>query len=183
MDYEQTKHWIEFLGVSPEVGPTGNGYGIDQNPHELATFLCALPPIKTVLEIGTGPHAGLARLMSEGLGWDVITIDGNPPQIPALAATQVVGNSADVVDRVVGDYDLVIIDAGHHYEAVSGDYARYGGMGKIVMFHDIAGDRGCQDVARFWKEISRTAKGKMKPGYFEVIDKGPMRAGIGWIVK
>lgn len=78
-------------------------------------------------------------------------------------------------------YDLVIIDGDHTYDAVKADYAAYGPLGRIVMFHDIAGLRDCEGVARLWEEISRTKKGNLRAGFQEVIAEGPYRAGIGWV--
>ena len=181
MNYEETKSLIEILGVHEQLGPDGQGYGIEHNPHELAKFLCSLPPdIHTVLEIGTGYRAGLARFMTEYLGWDVTTVDINVPQIPAVLARQVIGRSEDVVGKVYGKYDLVIIDADHSYDAVKLDSNLYRNMGQIVMFHDIAGLRRCEGSARYWKEISRGENGRLLKGYHEVMADGNQAAGIGW---
>lgn len=183
MDYSETKALIEELGVHEQLGPTGQGYGIEHNPHELATFLCALPDIHTVLEIGTGYRAGLSRFMTEHLGWEVTTVDIHRPQTPATKAKQVIGRSEDVVGKVYGKYDLVIIDGDHTYDAVKLDANLYSNMGKIVMFHDIAGLRDCEGSARHWKETSRGKNGKLIKGHHEVIADGEQAAGIGWVTK
>lgn len=183
MIYQALRGQIEEAGVHALLGPTGQGWGIEQNPHELAAFLSSLPPIASVLEIGTGYRAGLARFMSECLGWHVTTIDRWLPDTPAPLARQIVGMSQDVIAAVSGHYDLVIIDGDHAYHAAKGDYLAYGGMGQIVMFHDIAGLRDCEGAAQLWQELSRDETGAMKAGYYEVIDNSNQRAGIGWIVQ
>lgn len=183
MNYAETKTLIESLGVHAQLGPEGHGYGIEQNAHELATFLCSLPNIQTVLEIGTGYRAGLARFMTEHLGWEVTTISMHHPQTPAPLARQVIGKSVDVVGKVYGRYDLVIIDGDHTYDAVKLDAALYASMGSVVMFHDIAGLRDCEGSARHWQEISRDTDGNMRRGYHECIAEGQTAAGIGWLIK
>lgn len=182
-NYFDYKALIEQCGVHTSLGAVGSGWGIEQNPHELATFLEAvhLPVGSTVLEIGTGYRAGLARFMTEHLGWQVITIDRYPPDTPAPLARQVVGLSENVVDIVRGEYDVVIIDADHRYEAVKRDFELYGMMGQIVMFHDIEGLRECEGAARFWHELrTRTIEGFSSARYVAVAH-GLYRAGIGWI--
>lgn len=185
MDYDALRALIERLGVHAELGPSGEGWGIEQNPHELATFLSALPSdIHTVLEIGTGYRAGLSRFMSECLGWQVTTVDRRSPDTPAPLVTQVIGLSQDraVIEQVRGDYDLVIIDGDHAFESVKNDFQVYGSMGRILMFHDIAGLRECDGVSRFWGVLTsgQVSRGSMPP-YCQVIASGDQRAGIGWI--
>lgn len=182
-DYDALRTLIERLGVHSALGPTGEGWGIEQNPHELATFLAALPSdINSVLEIGTGYRAGLARFMSECLGWDVTTIDRWKSDTPAPLARQIIGFSQDVVEQVRGNYDLVIIDADHSYEAAKRDFDLYGGMGQVVMFHDIAGLRDCGGAALLWHELAYLNH-RLRDGFYEVSADGDQRAGIGWWVK
>lgn len=184
MNYDELRAIIERAGVHPLLGPEGAGYGIEQNPHELATFLAALPDdIHTVLEIGTGHKAGLARFMREVMMWRVTCVDRNAPVNLPIGVRFFCANSADAVELVRGEYDLVIIDASHDYESASRDYANYAPMGRIVMLHDIAGLRDCEGVEKFWNEIAYKKAGTLKKGYYEVKDKGPQRAGIGWVVK
>lgn len=180
--YEELKTLIENLGVHEQLGPLGAGWGIEHNPHELATLLAALPDVHTVLEIGTGYKAGLSRLMTHHFSWEVVTVDVNRPAVPAPLARQVIGKSIDVTGKVYGKYDLVIIDGDHSYDAVKQDSMLYASMGKVVAYHDIAGLRACEGAARYWKEISRTKGGKLRKGYHECIDDGDTRAGIGWVV-
>jgi protein-L-isoaspartate O-methyltransferase len=180
--YEELKELIESLGVHDQLGPTGKGWGIEHNPHELATFLADLPEIRTVLEIGTGYKAGLARLMTEHFGWDVTTIDVNHPVVAAPLARQIIGKSIDVTGKAYGKYDLVIIDGDHSYDAVKQDAKLYASMGKIVAYHDIAGLRACEGAAQYWKEISKTKSGRMRKHHKECVADGDTRAGIGWVV-
>jgi predicted O-methyltransferase YrrM len=48
-------------------------------------------------------------------------------------------------------YDLVFIDGDHDYEGVKADWERYGCMGRMVAFHDIA--HPDHEVKRLWAEI------------------------------
>lgn len=184
MDYADYKTLIETCGVHPALGPVGDGWAIEQNPHELATFLASMPSdIQSVLEIGTGYRAGLARFMTECLGWQVTTLDRWMPDTPAPMARQIVGMSQDedVREMLRGTYDLVIIDADHHYEAAKADFEAYGSMGRIVMFHDIAGLRECEGAAQLWKELSEARVEGFTAIRYEAIAEDDRRAGIGWI--
>lgn len=183
-DYDVLRALIERLGVHPALGSNGEGWGIEQNPHELATFLAALPTdLRTVLEIGTGHKAGLTRFMSECLGWDVTTVDRNPPDAFAPIARQIIGLSQDVVEQARGEYDLVIIDADHSYEAAKRDFELYGSMGRIVMFHDIGGLRDCEGARQLWAEIKESQIDGFSASRHEVIAENGQRAGIGWLMR
>jgi len=183
MNYDKLIALIETLGVHPELGPVGQGWDIEQNPHELTTFLAALPEIHTVLEIGTGYKAGLARFMSQHLGWQVTSVDVTDYG-HAYPGIEFMVNPDPRIFQA-REYDLVIIDGDHAYEAVKADYELYGSRARsgagIVMFHDIAGLRDCDGAARFWRELSYTKKGVLRQGFHEAIADGPQRAGIGWI--
>lgn len=183
LSYDDYHALIEVCGVHNLLGVTGAGWNIEQNPHELATFLSSvqLPPSSTVLEIGTGYRAGLARFMTEILGWDVTTIDIRPPDTPAAFARQLVGRSDEVVEIIRAAYDLVIIDGDHHYEAVKQDFELYSSMGAVVMFHDIEGLRDCEGVAQFWGELRTTRLPDFHNARYTAIDEGDQRAGIGWL--
>jgi len=185
MTYQDYRAAIERLGVHPALGPIGAGYGIEQNPHELATFLSLVPTVNKVLEIGTGYRAGLARFMSEFMGWYVTTIDRNIPITPAPLARQITGSSDSraVIEHVRGEYDLVIIDGDHSYAAVRCDFENYQQMGRIVMFHDIVGDRGCEGARDFWELISLNWGNWQFMTRHEVVAQGEQRAGIGWLVR
>lgn len=185
MKYTEYKALIEHCGVHEQLGPAGEGFGIEQNPHELATFLAAVDgQVRTVLEIGTGYRAGLARFMSQMLGWKVTSVD-----------VQDYGHSLPGVEFIVLEwpgveypvfnegFDLVIIDGNHAYDSVQADDKHYGKLGRVVMFHDIAGLRNCEGAAQYWREISRTKRGSLHAGHDEVIDEGAQAAGIGWVVR
>lgn len=183
MTVEELQTQIEEYGVHPILGPKGMGWNIEQNPHELAVFLDAIPGVKTVLEIGTGPQAGLSRFMSEVLGWQVTTIDKNGPWVVPAGVKLIKLPSADAFPLVKdAHFDLVIIDADHHYEAVKRDYELYAPLGHVVMLHDINGLRDCEGAKRFWEEISVYKTGKKRKNCHEVIEPGEQGAGIGWIV-
>jgi hypothetical protein len=185
-DYEQIKSLVEQCGVHAALGPVGDGWGIEQNPHELATFLAALPDdTQTVLEIGTGYRAGMARFMSECLGWDVTTVDIKDYEHAAAypSITFIVIEWAGVEFPVFGEgFDLVIIDGDHSYDAARFDYEYYGEFAPIVMLHDIAGLRDCGGAALLWHELAYD-EGRLRDGFHEVIADGDQRAGIGWMVR
>lgn len=150
---------IARLGVHEQLGPTGAGWGIEQNPEELAAFIAAMQAlgVQTVLELGTGYKSGLARFMTEHLGWEVVSVDRNPPSTFAPGATFIQASTKDALERLDfmegRRFDLVIIDADHAYEAVKADHALYDPLAaKAVMFHDIAGLRACEGAARYWTE-------------------------------
>lgn len=206
MSYEELLAKIEELGVHELLGPTGRGVGIEHNPHELATFVAAItkrevqlapgmvgdkivevslvpapPMIQTVLEIGTGYKSGLSRFMSDYLRWQVTTIDAKDYQHTWPGITYLVSPTRVEFDH---QFDLVIIDADHHYESVEADYIHYGPRAdKVVAFHDICGLRDCEGAARFWHELAYTKKGALKKGFYEAIADDERRSGIGWLVK
>jgi predicted O-methyltransferase YrrM len=78
------------------------------------------------------------RLMSYGC--DVVVAIGSSqnPQIVDWA-------------RQWAPYDFILIDAGHTEEAVAADWHNYGGMGKVVAFHDIANPE--LGVKKFWDKL------------------------------
>lgn len=183
MTIEALQQQIEEYGVHPILGPVGLGWNIEQNPHELAVFLDALPGVKTVLEIGTGPQAGLSRFMSEILGWQVTSIDKNGPWKVPQGVKLIKMLSVHAYPLVKDQrFDLVIIDADHHYEAVKRDYELYAPLGHVVMLHDIAGLRACEGARQFWEEVSVYKTGKKRKNCHEIIEPGERGAGIGWIV-
>lgn len=185
MTYIDMKDQIERCGVHPLLGPTGeDNLGIEQNPHELATFLTAIESeIQTVLEIGTGYRAGLATFMHTVLGWQVTSVDVQDYQHTQPGIEFLITADPKTLPRALEgrSFDLVIIDGNHAYESVKRDHALYGPLGRIVMFHDIAGLRDCEGAARYWMEISRTARSTLRKGYDEVIADGATAAGIGWV--
>lgn len=176
---------IESYGVHPELGKEANGFWIEQSPYELAAFLEAIEPlgIKTVLEIGTGHKAGLARFMSEFLGWKVVSVDIHQPFVKAPLVDLRVSESR--IDFGSTRFDLVILDADHQHDSVKADYEWYGKYAdKVVMFHDIAGLRGCEGARDYWDEltIGNSKDGKLVNGYHEIYDPNEASmCGIGWI--
>lgn len=66
----------------------------------------------------------------------------------------ILANSRDpeVIQKVHshGPYDFIFIDGDHTYQGVKADWDNYGHLGKIVAFHDIAGQPGCY---RLWEEL------------------------------
>ena len=192
--YDDLKALIEQRGVHPEFGDAGEGWGIEQNPHELATFLVRMQElgVQSVLEIGTGYKGGLSRFLAQDMGWEVWTID-----------VKRYGHMFEGVHYIVyekwQDYvsfvpkDLVFIDGAHDYDSVRSDYLTYGKVAtKAIAFHDIGGLRDCGGVKKFWFELARipgevgerdgSISYILKPKHEETM-LGDMvgRAGIGWI--
>lgn len=197
MTYEQLLARIIDLGTHEALGPTGQGLGIEQNPHELATFLASLYTFNTtidlamperytalvgsVLEIGTGYRAALAQFLHNELNLDVSTIDVNDygHKFPGVSFFVEPERKA-----FVRQFDLVIIDAAKDYNNAEADWVHYGAMAtKAVAICGIAGLRGADGVAAFWKELAYTKKGVLKKGFFEAIAEDDHRSGIGWLLK
>lgn len=183
--YDELKALIEKRGVHDVFGDFGEGWFIEQNPHELATFLVVMQElgVQSVLEIGTGWRAGLARFLANEMGWKVVSMDKNQPVSPAPNVQFLMGRSEILRPLFDGQsFDLVIIDADHSYEAVKRDCEMYADLvTKVVMFHDIAGLRDCEGVARYWNELKTALS---KAGYakaHEIIAESDQRGGIGWI--
>lgn len=180
MNYDELKALIESLGVHPALGPVGQGWGIEQNAHELATFLTKLPPVSRVLEVGTGHNAGLARFMNRHLSWEVASVDVRNYN-HADGNVQFIVTSPSKRVKFIEKFDLVIIDGDHSFANVQADHEHYGKLAPIVMFHDIAGLRECEGVEKYWKKISHTQKGNLRKHYSEAIADDDYRAGIGWV--
>lgn len=196
-DYAELKALIETCGVHEQLGPAGKGYGIEQNPHELATFLVRMQElgVQSVLEIGTGYKAGLARFLAHRMKWQVTTLDihnyGHPyPDIRFFILTddgqtwthlEGKGYTRHSIASIqkYSHYDLVFIDGAHDYDSVKHDYETYGGLAtKSIAFHDIAGLRDCEGAQKFWWELPFKGIGQKN---LWIIDEEPQCAGIGWI--
>lgn len=171
--------------------PQKVGYDMQQVPAELAPFLVKMQEanVRTVLEIGTGESAGLARFLVEQLGMEVVSVDINAPTVPDSFATDsrwtfVKGDSHKIkLDRVKrpdgGLYDLVFIDGGHEYEDVKADYERFAELGRIVALHDVSEESPSKGVNAFYHEVAYTDKGNRRKNWNESITPGS-RAGIAW---
>lgn len=183
MNYDQLKAEIERYGTHPVFGSPGElNAGIEQNPSELAAFLVAMYELGAswMLEIGTGYKSGLSRFLATELGWDVTTVD-----------IQNYGHAFPYIHYIIapdekptfepGQFDVVLIDAAHDYDSVKADYLYYAPFAsKAIAFHDIAGLRDCEGVARFWYELAYQGDESLHDGYYEAIAEGEQRGGIGW---
>lgn len=190
--YDELKALIEKRGVHAEFGDAGEGWGIEQNPHELASFLVRMQElgVQSVLEIGTGYKGGLSRFLAGDLGWQVTSVDINPYHHVFAGVSYVV---SDKRVQFTEPYDLVFIDGDHSYDSVKADYEHYGKRAtKAIAFHDIAGLRDCEGVRRLWFEIAfyksdvlerdGTTSYWIKPGFNETrLGEELGRSGIGWI--
>ena len=185
--YDQLKAEIERYGVHPVFGDSGElNAGIEQNPHELATFLVAMQAlgVQSILEIGTGYKAGLSRLLSAELGWDVTTVDIENYRHVYPGIHYVILNWANIEYPVFErTFDLVFIDANHAYDEVTFDWEYYHKYAaKVIALHDIAGLRECEGVAQFWYELAYQGADSLHEGFYEAIDDSEQRGGIGWQV-
>lgn len=172
--------------------PIRAGLDMQQVPGEAGPFLAAMQAagVKTVLEIGTGESGGFARFMVEVLGWNVVSVDINTPTPNGGAAwpdgwTFIQGDTTKIplseIPLPDGDvFDLVFIDGDHSYDGVKNDYERFGQLGRIVGFHDVAPDSWFKEGVQYWREISRDESGNLRDGWHEII-LPQSRAGIGWI--
>lgn len=194
--YDELKALIEQRGVHEVFGAYGEGFGIEQNADELAQFLVHMQHlgVESVLEIGTGWKAGLARFLAEDMGWAVTSVDIHDygHQFGGITFLPM-SDSEGALSRWEGSLqaDLLIIDGDHSYEAVKADHEWYATWAqKVIAFHDIAGLRDCEDVKRYWDEIAYESAAELgipegitlKPGYYEIIADTPERGGIGYIV-
>lgn len=176
--YAELKALIEKCGVHEQLGPAGKGYGIEQNPHELATFLVRMQElgVQSVLEIGTGYKAGLARFLAHEMGWKVTTVDINDYGHSFEGIEFIVSNNPRKLSHSY--YDLVFIDGDHDYDSVRKDFEAYAPIkAKVMAFHDIMGDRDCEGALRFWWELRVSGLDDL----YAISDNPPQRAGIGWI--
>lgn len=175
---------IEQRGVHAVFGNEGEGFGIEQSSRELAQFLvaCQEMGIASILEIGTGYRAGLARFLAHDMGWQVTTVDVQGYEHDIAGITF-------ITDCVPGfeypafqeRFDLVFIDGNHAYDAVHFDHSYYEKYAaSAIAFHDIAGLRDCEGARDYWCEIAYDADGDLRAGYHEAID-GNNPAGIGWL--
>lgn len=189
MNYDPLKSAIERCGVHAVFGEPGEGWAIEQNPHELATFLVAMQAlgVHSVLEIGTGYRGGLSRFLAAELGWEVTTVDieNYGHAFPGVHYLIYATARPKFEDWDGGDisYDLILIDANHTYESVKADWMYYAPFAsKAIALHDIAGLRDCEGVAQFWYELAYQGDDGLHEGYAEAIADNDQRGGIGWQV-
>jgi hypothetical protein len=182
MTYADLKALIEQRGVHPEFGDAGEGWNVEQNPHELATFLVAMQTlgVQSCLEIGTGYKGGLSRFLAAELGWQVTSVDVEDYG-HTFAGVEYVILHDDIpygYSEIIAPYfDLLFIDGNHGYDAVHTDYLSYVHYPtKAIAFHDIAGLRGCKGVTKYWEELCTVTS------VHEIIDNSERKAGIGWLV-
>lgn len=192
MNYNELKALIEQRGVHSEFGEPGEGWGIEQNPHELVTFLVRMEElgVQSVLEIGTGYKGGLSRFLAQDMGWDVTTVDiKNYGHVfegvhYVILATDPLSNGIRYLSQ--RQYDLVFIDGKHDLGSVAGDYSHHELFAtKVIAFHDIAGLRDCEGAAEFWRHLNtikgyRDRQDNIGETYHEII-ANEKAAGIGWI--
>jgi hypothetical protein len=174
--YDELKALIDQRGVHAEFGDAGEGWGIEQNPHELATFLVRMQElnVQSVLEIGTGYKGGLSRFLAHDMGWDVTTYDIQSYGHVFEGVHYITGGQP-TIDR---QYDLVFIDGDHSYESVKSDFADYiMPAGKVLAFHDIAGLRNCEGVTKLWREL----RNAYKDSEMNSVIAPANHSGIGWI--
>lgn len=180
---------IANAGIRVSWEPTiiTSGYDMQQTPLELAKFLIDMQDrgVKTVLEIGTGDSAGLARFLVMNMGWEVTSIDPKEPTVPDELKTSgkwtfIQGESQSV--DIDGFYDLVFIDGDHAYDAAKADWEKFYISGRIIALHDVSLSGWYADgVAKFWHEIAYTAKNNLRKGFHDsIISEAKM--GIGWYV-
>jgi hypothetical protein len=199
MDYVDLKALIEQRGVHAVFGDYGEGWGIEQSSVELAHFLTHMQQlgVSSILEVGTGYKAGLARFLHDDLGWRVTSVDirsyGH-----AYDGIEFLHPDDFTYDTAFGvppqQYDLVLLDADHSYDGVKDQHEFYAPYAtKVIAFHDIAGLRDCGGVRAYWAELARDAHWEkvdginqlvdpLNPGCYELISQGDQRGGIGYIV-
>ncbi|TCU34148.1 class I SAM-dependent methyltransferase [Rhizobium azibense] len=98
---------------------------------------------------------------------------------------EIVGSVVETASWYLGQkkFGAILIDGDHRYDGVSADWRTWGGMSRIVGFHDIAGEGVRQktsgdlvEVPRLWREL--------KDQYETIEFVGPESAmGIGVILK
>jgi hypothetical protein len=180
MEIERMANNIMVRGVHEQLGPVGEGWGIEQNPWELAKFLVEVIPVNNFLEIGTGYRGGLARFLAS-LDIEVTTVDIREydTQTRDSRVRYIVAEDLWEPDMI---FDVVLIDSDHEYYSTKRQWEYYGSFANRVALHDIAGLRACEGVKRLWEAIARTPKRKqLRKRFHEIIDDSPQRAGIGWM--
>lgn len=201
--YDELKAMIERRGVHPVFGGSGEfDWFIEQNAHELAAFLVHMQAlgVRSVLEIGTGWRAGLARFLHDDMGYKVVSVDIHDYGHKFDGIGFVQWEEGMIEGGGFSTYDLVLLDGDHSYEAVKADHASWGTHAtKVIAFHDIAGLRDCEGVKQYWRSIAFERSTvttdflapdgdnflnshHIKSGCYEITAVGDQRGGIGYIV-
>jgi predicted O-methyltransferase YrrM len=165
------------------------GYDIQQTPKEIAAFLVWADQhgVESVLEIGTGSSAGLARFMVKDMGWKVTSLDMNTPDAhddligsDNWTFIQADSQATNTIELLKDQkFDLVFIDGDHSYEGAKHDHLTYGKLGRIVAMHDVADGGWWEGSTQYWKDIAYTKAGNLRKNYHEAIE--PLaKQGIGW---
>ena len=137
-------------------------------PHELATlcYWIDFMEIKTYLEVGTAGGA-LMHFFMGYMGLNVYGIDqGSPLMISDDLLFKGDSKSQAAIDWAIkrAPFDMVYIDADHHYESVVSDFNNYGSLSKkIVAFHDIS-HQHVDGVRKFWDKLDGMKLEVIVPG-------------------
>lgn len=202
--FTELKALIDQRGTHAVFGDAGEGWGIEQNAAELAEFLvvCQKLGVTSVLEVGTGYKAGLARFLHDDMGYRVTSVDITNYGHAYAGIRFLTWEQVQDLDEAAGFYglgahDLILIDGDHTYDAVAHDHAYYAQFTpKVIAFHDIAGLRECEGVRDYWVKVAYgnellddfddRKRGDvdyaLNTGYHEIIVDGEQRGGIGYIV-
>ncbi len=141
-----------------------------QCPDELIWMLQKLEGVKSILEIGSchghtllsmaNATGGKGKVASIDAGHDIdmlrATVDGL--KAGGFDAHLFHGDSTTQEARAFaekhGPYDFIFIDGDHSDEGARADWVRFGPLGKVVAFHDIAHPH--HEVSKLWAEIKAT---------------------------
>lgn len=82
-------------------------------------------------------------------GYDITVILGDSTSIEVIRQVE-----------ALAPYEAALIDGDHRFEGVHADWLAYGGLAKVVAFHDIVGDGqrhgdNMVEVPRFWQEVKK----------------------------
>lgn len=158
--------------LEAEMGAEAAKHVAQQHPKEIGWLLQHLKGVKSVLEVGSC-HGNNLKLFSEvaapGARFRAIDLGELPGAREGLMQVKedlkAKGFDADVCfadshslatvawAKAEGPFDVVFIDGDHSYEGVKQDWVNYGGLGKVVVFHDVVHPE-C-GVKELWSEIEK----------------------------
>lgn len=163
-----------------------------QHPREFDALLRFMRErgYRNVLELGTGP-GGTAEAFAEFGNVTTIDIAPAPGVFDALCREGFLGIKGDTQDDAVeatafayGPYDLVFIDADHHFPAVMRNFMKYQKYARrAVAIHDIVASERWTGMGtpRAWASLK-----PLYPEHYEFIDPQrdgkPAWGGIGVLV-